>query len=154
MTVEQLFTDYQTYHRDARNKLTHYLGIPLIEYALLNFLYQIPHLTVGGVAVDYALLFFVAVTIFYLTLSVRLAVAMTLLSLPLYLLATVTPWYVGVAAFVVGWVLQFLGHHIEGKKPAFLTNGAHLLIGPLWITSHLVEKLGLWRPHPQQSVAG
>jgi uncharacterized membrane protein YGL010W len=146
MTVEQLFADYQEYHRDGRNKLTHYVGIPLIEYAVLNFFYQIPSGWIGEPSINFALLLYATVIVFYLTLSVRLAVAMALLTAPLYLLAIYTPWTVGVAAFAVGWVLQLLGHHYEGKKPAFLTNGVHLLIGPLWITSHLVEKIGLWRP--------
>jgi uncharacterized membrane protein YGL010W len=146
MTVEQLFADYQAFHRDGRNKLTHYVGIPLIEFAILNFLYQIPHLPLGGWSLDFALVFFAGVIAFYLSLNVRLAVVMAVLSLPLYGLAMITPWYVGLTAFVLGWIFQFVGHHLEGKKPAFLTNGVHLLIGPLWITSHLAEKAGLWRP--------
>jgi len=72
------------------------------------------------------------------------------LALPVYLLARITPWEIGLAAFVVGWAFQFLGHHLEGKKPAFLTNFLHLFIGPLWITSHLMEKLRLWAPRPMQ----
>ena len=71
---------------------------------------------------------------------------MAVLTAPAYLLAVVTPWPAGVAAFVAGWILQLVGHRYEGRKPAFLTNGVHLLIGPLWIVSHLMTKLGLWTP--------
>lgn len=149
MTVEQHFAAYQSYHQDQRNKLTHYLGIPLIVYGILNLLYQIPSIVLpGGLAVDFALILFVAVALFYVSLNVRLALGMGLLTLPVYLLAIYTPWWSGLTAFVVGWILQFVGHHIEGKKPAFLTNFVHLFIGPLWIASHLMEKLGLWTPRP------
>jgi len=148
MMVEQHFMAYEVYHQNGRNKLYHYLGIPLIVYAVLNFLYQIPHLNLEGFGLDFALLFYLAVLCFYLALSPRLALAMTVLTAPLYLLARFTPWTAGLAAFTIGWIFQIVGHHYEGKRPAFLTNAVHLLIGPLWIVSHLLEKLGLWKPRP------
>jgi uncharacterized membrane protein YGL010W len=144
MTVEQHFAAYQAYHQNPRNKTTHYLGIPLIVYAILNLLFQVP--LPGWPYFNLALVLFVVVSVFYLSLNVRLALGMGLLTLPLYVLAIWTPWWVGLAAFVVGWILQLIGHQVEGKKPAFLTNFVHLFIGPLWIASHLMEKLGLWRP--------
>ena len=148
MTVEQHFAAYQAYHQNQRNKLTHYLGIPLIVYGILNLLFQVA--LPGWPVVNLALLLFVVVSLFYLSLSVRLALGMGLLTLPVFWLATQTPWWAGLAAFVVGWILQLLGHQIEGKKPAFLTNFLHLFIGPLWIASHLMEKVGLWRPRPAE----
>jgi uncharacterized membrane protein YGL010W len=33
-----------------------------------------------------------------------------------------TVWIAFIALFVAGWVLQFLGHHYEGKRPALLDN--------------------------------
>jgi uncharacterized membrane protein YGL010W len=56
----------------------------------------------------------------------------------LYVLAKYVPWPYAIGAFVVGWVFQFIGHAYEGKAPAFLTNLLHLLVGPLWVASHLV----------------
>ena len=52
-TVEAYFASYREYHHDRRNKITHYLGIPLIIYALLNFLHQIAALLIAGVALDW-----------------------------------------------------------------------------------------------------
>ena len=52
----------------------------------------------------------------------------------LYAIATLLTWPFAVAVFVIGWILQFVGHYFEGKSPAFLTNLVHLLIGPLWIS--------------------
>ena len=57
--------------------------------------------------------------------------------------ATVVGLPLAATMFTVGWGFQFLGHYFEGKKPAFLRNGVHLLVGPLWILSHLYEKAGL-----------
>ncbi|MDP9107285.1 MAG: DUF962 domain-containing protein, partial [Candidatus Eremiobacteraeota bacterium] len=53
-------------------------------------------------------------------------------------LAAYVWWPCAIGAFAVGWVFQFVGHAYEGKAPAFLTNLLHLLVGPLWVASHLV----------------
>jgi uncharacterized membrane protein YGL010W len=44
------------------------------------------------------------------------------LSIPLFLVAIAVPgfWRIPLAMFLVGWILQFLGHAIEGKPPEFL----------------------------------
>jgi uncharacterized membrane protein YGL010W len=36
---------------------------------------------------------------------------------------------------VFGWILQFIGHGWEGKKPAFLDDVMGLAIGPLFVTA-------------------
>ena len=41
-------------------------------------------------------------------------------------------WKLGLTLFIVGWVLQFIGHAFEGNMPAFFSNPIYLLIGPLW----------------------
>ncbi len=42
-------------------------------------------------------------------------------------------WATCLAIFVVGWIGQFIGHAIEGKRPSFLKDVQFLLIGPLWL---------------------
>ncbi|HEY8130532.1 MAG TPA: Mpo1-like protein, partial [Thermoanaerobaculia bacterium] len=50
------------------------------------------------------------------------------------------PFWVNVALFVLGWILQFVGHSVyEKRQPAFLTNALHLLVGPLWILNDVVH---------------
>jgi uncharacterized membrane protein YGL010W len=56
------------------------------------------------------------------------------------MVAMVVWWPVAIVLFVAGWVFQFVGHAYEGKSPAFLTNLLHLLVGPLWVASHLVPR--------------
>ena len=64
------------------------------------------------------------------------------LALALFVVSTFVAhlWILAAALFVGGWVLQFVGHAYEGKKPAFLTNLTHLLIGPLWIAHLAVQR--------------
>ena len=48
-----------------------------------------------------------------------------------------------VALFVVGWIIQFVGHKIEGQKPSFFEDLQFLLIGPLWLLSDVYRRLGI-----------
>ena len=43
----------------------------------------------------------------------------------------------------VGWVIQFVGHIWEGRKPAFVDDLIGLVIGPLFVVAEAVFALGL-----------
>ena len=49
----------------------------------------------------------------------------------------------GIALFVVGWILQFIGHYYEQRKPAFVDDLVGLLIGPLFLVAEAAFALGL-----------
>ena len=48
-----------------------------------------------------------------------------------------------ISIFIIAWIGQFLGHKIEGKKPAFFKDLQFLLIGPLWLLSFIYNKLNI-----------
>ena len=50
-------------------------------------------------------------------------------------------WQWGLGLFVGGWILQFIGHGIEGNRPSFMKDPRFLLIGPLFILQHGFRKL-------------
>lgn len=52
-------------------------------------------------------------------------------------------WMIFLAVFIITWILQFVGHKIEGKKPSFLKDLQFLLIGPIWLLSFVLKKLGI-----------
>jgi uncharacterized membrane protein YGL010W len=141
MTSEgNLIAEYGDYHRDRRNLICHEIGIPLIVLAIIALLRLVPlpgNLTLATVAV-------VALEIYYVVAFWRVYRAAVLLAIVglivLSFVAMFITWPVAIAAFVVGWIFQFVGHAYEGKSPAFLTNLLHLLVGPLWVASHLVPK--------------
>ncbi len=49
----------------------------------------------------------------------------------------------GGTMFTAGWALQFLGHYLEGNKPAFYGDPYYLLVGPAWVAAEWLELLGL-----------
>jgi uncharacterized membrane protein YGL010W len=52
----------------------------------------------------------------------------------------------GLGFFVVGWIVQFIGHYYEGKKPAFADDLVGLLVGPMFVTAEALFALGMARP--------
>jgi uncharacterized membrane protein YGL010W len=42
--------------------------------------------------------------------------------------------------FVGGWLAQFVGHKIEGRKPSFFEDIQYLWIGPLFVLSRLAVR--------------
>jgi uncharacterized membrane protein YGL010W len=136
-----IFEDYGAYHRDRRNLICHEIGIPLIVLAIVALLRLVviapaQHVDLAAVAIA-----FTAAYYWSLGAGVRAAAIVAIAGMVLlYVLARYVAWPYAVAAFVVGWIFQFVGHAYEGKAPAFLTNLLHLLVGPLWVASHVVPR--------------
>ena len=59
-------------------------------------------------------------------------------------------WRWALILFVAGWLLQFLGHAIEGNQPAFFRNPIYFFIGPWWLVRRAAESLGLLRSSPSE----
>ncbi|KQW29869.1 MULTISPECIES: Mpo1 family 2-hydroxy fatty acid dioxygenase [Pseudomonas] len=142
-------SQYAAYHRDPRNIASHFIGIPLIFVAVAVLLSR-PGWPVGAILVSPALLVAVASAWFYLRLELRLGVLMTvLLGLALWLgqvlaaQSTLVWLGSGLGMFVVGWVIQFVGHYYEGRKPAFVDDLTGLIVGPLFVVVEAGFLLGL-----------
>ncbi|PNA46549.1 DUF962 domain-containing protein, partial [Pseudomonas sp. MPR-AND1A] len=147
-------SQYAAYHRDPRNIASHFIGIPLIVVAVAVLLSR-PQ-WVGG-WVSPAVLLALASAWFYLRLEVRLGVLMTvLLGLCVWagqVLAqqnTLVWLSSGIGMFVVGWAIQFVGHHYEGRKPAFVDDVTGLIVGPLFVVVELAFLLGMRRDLNEQ----
>ena len=41
-------------------------------------------------------------------------------------------WMLAVSLFVIGWILQFVGHYFEGKPPEFFRDYRFLFVGLRW----------------------
>jgi len=63
-----------------------------------------------------------------------LGIPLIVLSLPLFLLSFWVEgwWPIALGLFVGGWLLQFVGHAVEGKPPEFFHDWRFLLVGVRW----------------------
>jgi len=151
-TLTDQLSQYAAYHRDRRNILTHFVGIPMIVLAVAVLLARPVFAHWGAVALSPATAVTLASVLYYLRLDVRLGVVMAvLMALCLWIAQAVAAqstgtWLVvGIGLFVVGWVIQFIGHYYEGRKPAFVDDITGLIIGPLFVVAEVGFLLGLRR---------
>jgi uncharacterized membrane protein YGL010W len=136
-TIDVLLARYGESHRNPVNELIHIVCIPAIVFSLLGILWAL-HPAV-------ALLVVAAALAYYVTLSRTFALGMGVMAGAMLLVlamlpdGTVLPTSIGV--FVAAWLGQFVGHHIEGKKPSFFDDLRFLLIGPLFVLSILYRRI-------------
>jgi uncharacterized membrane protein YGL010W len=150
MTVlAALLADYGGYHRDPRNRMTHYFGVPAIIYSVL-IATALPSVTAFGVAIGIDRFIIALFVLLYLMLDIRLGLALAaVLSLLAWAaeattrLGTQAALTLAGVIFVLGWALQLVGHHLEGNRPALLTNLFQVVVSPLYLAAEITFGLGL-----------
>ncbi len=140
-SITSLLDEYASSHQNKTNKLIHYICVPAIYWAITAMLWVVKIPYVENLAVVTTAL----ISLYYISKDLKIAVQMIVFSvlclllchfmenqlLPLLIIAIVT--------FVIAWVFQFIGHHIEGKKPSFFKDLQFLLIGPAWIIKQVFK---------------
>jgi uncharacterized membrane protein YGL010W len=152
-TLTDQLAGYAAYHRDRRNIATHLAGVPVIVFAVVVLLSRPAFGTVGGAPLTPALLAAAAATAYYVALDRQMgllmaAVLAVMLAAAAPIAAGATSAWLGwgLGLFVGGWIVQFVGHAYEGRKPAFVDDVTGLLIGPLFVLAELLFMAGLRRP--------
>ena len=151
-SIHQWLDEYAVSHQNPTNKMVHFVCVPVIFFTVVGLLYSIPPLYRfdSGYPITVAHVVTVLVAIYYFTLSVPLAIGMTLYSALCLALCELIQRasggnliWVSIGLFVAAWIAQFWGHKVEGKKPSFLKDLQFLMIGPAWIMSFIFKKVGV-----------
>jgi uncharacterized membrane protein YGL010W len=148
-----LMVQYAHYHRDRRNIATHLLGIPLI-FLSIGVLLLGPAWSVAGQTLTLAWALWGLTSLWYWSRGdVLLGVATSVVNGVLIAAAHEVPplaqalglavWQAGLGLFISGWVLQFIGHYFEGRKPAFADDVVGLLVGPMFVVGEVLMLAGL-----------
>ncbi len=111
MRFAQEMAFYSAYHQERRNILIHVFGVPMISFTLLLVMSWVPLFAVAGFTVTLAMVFAVAVLLYYATLDIPLALATALVFGLLLALAhalslrvdSATGWLIFAVAQVLGW---------------------------------------------------
>jgi uncharacterized membrane protein YGL010W len=148
--IEFLLNEYGESHKNKINVVIHAFAVPAMFFVTLALIWSIPTPTfLDYFNVNWAHILVVPTLYYYFRLSGPIGAAMTLLSvLSLYgiillELLDVSVLQFSLILFVVMWILQFIGHHIEGKKPSFLKDLQFLLVGPAWWWVHWLKRLNI-----------
>ena len=141
---------YAAVHRDRRNKATHFVGIPIIVFSLLLVLSQW-RFEVLGREWTMSLAVAIVAVLGWMALDLGIGLVMAVLMAVAWFAAEALAgslgsasavWMAFLALFVGGWVLQFLGHHYEGKRPALLDNIFQAFIGPMFLVAESFVVMG------------
>ncbi len=147
-TLEDQMSFYAAYHQDARNKATHFFGVPMIIVSLFIPLAWLK-IGLGPFALTGAIVFAGVILIYYVFLDAALALA-TAAFTALFLLAAAwiarqgaaIGWAAFGVLFVGGWIVQLVGHKFEGRKPALADNLFQIFIAPIFLCAELFFALG------------
>ena len=103
------------------------IGVPMIVVSVVNLLAR-PAIEVAGLPLTPAIVALIAAGIYYLLLDFALGLclvrAIGVMAWMDHMVATAsTPTWLtaGIGMFVVGWIIQFVGHHYEGACPRLWT---------------------------------
>lgn len=150
--LEQLAM-YAAYHRDVRNQATHHVGVPLIVYSLLVAASQVQLGAVPGpnglIPLSLGTFLLVLMLAFYLSNVPLIGFVAVLIYGLLYALAEIvgqgdsdTVWTTFAICFVGGWIIQFIGHIFEGRRPALFTNILQIFMAPPFLIAEILFALG------------
>lgn len=149
-SIERLLMQYGESHQNKTNVIIHAIAVPSIYLVTLGLLWSIP--TPDAIAhfdITWAHIIAIPVLYYYFSLSGPIGAAMTLLTIACFGVVNVlahfdiSVWKFSLALFVLMWVLQFVGHKIEGKKPSFFEDLRFLLVGPAWWWVHWLKRMNI-----------
>ena len=147
--INNWLSEYDKYHKNKINKLIHWVCVPAIMLSLFGLL-SILNFNTANYQINVLNIFVIFSLLFYIRLSVSLTIGMLGISIIFIILINNinnyllnNSFYYYIAIFIIAWTGQFIGHQIEGKKPAFFKDLQFLLIGPLWLLSFIYKKINI-----------
>ena len=147
-SLEEQMAVYSAYHQDARNRATHFIGVPLIVLSLFIPLAWL-RVDLGGVAISAGMVLGAIVLAYYFALDLVLGFAMLVVFVVLLwageriaALGSTTGWLWFTALFIGGWILQLVGHLFEGRRPALADNLFQIFIAPIFLCAEAFFALG------------
>ncbi|RKP48654.1 DUF962 domain-containing protein [Pararobbsia silviterrae] len=147
---------YQRYHRNPKNKATHFVGVPAIVLAVMLALSWVP---IGHSGITLADVLVVPLLVYYFRLDGPLALASTIVLGALLALAhgldanlsQTGAWIAFGVLFVGGWIVQLVGHAFEGRKPALADNLFQVFIAPIFLVAEVFFACG-YKPGLREAV--
>jgi uncharacterized membrane protein YGL010W len=144
------FEMYGESHQNKTNKAIHWVCIPAILLASIGLIQSIPHpFAELSPLLSWAAIAWALCLVFYVRLSWTLGVGMALVGVACFAInmgivaAGLSLPLVSLGIFFVAWVVQFVGHRIEGKKPSFFQDLQFLLVGPAWLLQFVYQQVGI-----------
>lgn len=148
--IDVLLSEYGESHQNRTNVLIHAIAVPAIFWVTVALIWSIPTPeAIDFFNITWAHVVIIPVLYYYFMLSGPIGAAMTLMSIVTFITISwvdalgINVLQVSLVLFVVMWIFQFIGHHIEGKKPSFFKDIQFLLVGPAWWWVHWLKRIDI-----------
>ena len=158
---------YESYHNNYANKMIHFICIPMIMLTTLNFaslvrirfnvslIENFSHLRQINFDLTGEKILYLFYLSYYFTYSFKIGIIMSIFLNGVYLASVInrvkeSRYYYGAPIwqmnsailFVFAWIMQFVGHAIEGNRPALLTGiRQSFLQAPLFTVQYVYPSL-------------
>ncbi len=143
---------YSAYHQERTNVWIHVFGVPLIIFSAFTPLAGVTLIELGGYSLTLATLYFLATSLYYLSLD-RLMGGIAVLLYGSLCWAAHEVAALGMNATIVaflggqilGWSSQIFGHlHFEKNRPAFYENIIHSFVSaPIFVIADVLFHFGI-----------
>jgi uncharacterized membrane protein YGL010W len=139
MDFKALIREYDLDHQNGVNQRIHLIAVPIIVFSILGIGNRIRITEETSLG----FILWVSASIFYLvTLPERWLkkIGFIFLLFAFLVLSQAFSLKTHVGLFLVGWILQLIGHlRYEKRSPAFTRNILQLLVGPYWVWVKLLR---------------
>ncbi len=138
MNEQELLSQYAESHQHPLNKKIHTICVPIIFLSVISMVFWFVPLWAFAVTLGAIMAYYYKNlrSVFFPMLGFIIlccGIIALLSSVPSFL-------WIQVVLFTAGWIGQFWGHKIEGKKPSFFDDIFFLLVGPGWVMHKLRTK--------------
>lgn len=150
-SLDEQLAEYGAHHTKKGTIISHLIGIPAVILGLLILFTWLRIDIFNAYTIAFSWLIVLATLAYYFTLDKKMCGIMAIIFIPLTLITTwwtgATPTTASIIAFIVlfvgGWIVQFIGHSIEKKRPAFMKSAMQLLIAPIFIVIEISIMCGM-----------
>ena len=150
---------YRSFHQHPINKFIHSICIPLIVFTTMSLIQSnktslnlkitlVEQNETFDLSINLFRIIYTIYCIYYLTISFKIFVVMSsylyLISLASsYFIINYSNWYnLNLYLMAFAWISQFIGHYIEGNRPALLTSLSQAVFqAPLFTLEYIFPNL-------------
>lgn len=141
---------YTAYHRDARNRASHFVGVPMITFSIFIVLSFLRFGDPDQEPITAAMILVIPLLVLYASAEPLLGLVSAVFLLPMLWAAervvqqdAQTIGFIAGVCFVGGWIIQLIGHLFEGRKPALTDNILQVFMAPGFLVAEMLFAVGV-----------
>lgn len=141
---------YSAYHRNGKNQLTHHVGVPMIVFSIMVLAstvtlaqFEVGPLTLAAVLMGFLILLYIIAVPLVGVIAALIYGFLLIVAEHIASMGMTVALQTFVGLFVLGWIIQFVGHIFEKRKPALFDNLLQIFMAPSFLIAEVLFMLGM-----------